>query len=92
MLAASSNHAPVIELLMQPGAGVTHREQTQGWTALIWAAKNGHGKSVEAMLRRGADPGLREASGRTAADWARELEHAKVPSLFSGPSGAPPQP
>ena len=45
MLAASNDHAPVVEHLLTQGAMVDHQERTQGWTALIWAAKQGHGQT-----------------------------------------------
>ena len=46
MLAASNNHAEVVELLLQRGARPNVQERTQGWTALIWAAKQGHKATV----------------------------------------------
>ena len=87
MLAASNDHADVVELLLQRGAKANQRERTQGWTALIWAAKQGHQASVAALLRHGADPGIRDGNGRTAADWAMEAGHPDVLALVAA---APP--
>jgi ankyrin repeat protein len=85
MLAASNNHAEVVELLLQRGAKVDQQERTQGWTALIWAAKQGHQASVAALRRHGADPGIRDGRGRTAADWASEAGHPEVLALIAAP-------
>jgi ankyrin repeat protein len=76
LLAASNNHVPMVERLLAQGAMVDHQERTQGWTALIWAAKQDHEQTVEALIHHRADPTLKDFSGRTAADWAREAGHA----------------
>lgn len=88
MLAASNNQAPVVERLLAQGAMVDHQERTQGWTALIWAAKQGHYQTVEALVRHQADPTLKDFSGRTAADWARETAQTSLIPLL-GPAEAP---
>ena len=78
MLAASNNHAPLVERLLNQGAMVDHQERTQGWSALIWAAKQGHEQTVETPIHHRADRTLEDFSGRTAGDWARETGHASV--------------
>lgn len=88
MLAASNDHAPVVERLLDQGAMVDHQERTQGWTALIWAAKRGHGQTVGALLRHRADPTLKDFSGRTAADWAQETGQTSLIALL-GPADLP---
>ena len=88
MLAASNDHAPVVEHLLTQGAMVDHQERTQGWTALIWAAKQGHDQTVETLVRHQADPTLKDFSGRTAADWARETGQTSLIPLL-GPSHLP---
>ena len=82
MLAASNNHAPVVERLLNEGAMADHQEGTQGWTALIWAAKQGHRQTLETLIRHRADPSLRDFSGRTAADWARETGQTRILALL----------
>lgn len=42
-----------IELLLQTGASVDHRNE-HGNTALMWAARCGHTSCVELLLRKGA--------------------------------------
>jgi ankyrin repeat protein len=82
MLAASNNHATVVEQLLAHGAMVDHQEGTQGWTALIWAAKQGYAPTVTTLMRHQSDPTLKDFSGRTAADWAREAGHRDLVALL----------
>ena len=44
----------------------------------IWATKQGHGETVDTLLRHRADPTLKDFSGRTAADWAQEAGHGSL--------------
>jgi ankyrin repeat protein len=85
MLAAGNGHAAVVRRLLAAGAMADHQERTQGWTALIWAVKEGRGETVAALLQGGADPSLRDYSGRTATDWARELGR---PAMLATPASA----
>jgi ankyrin repeat protein len=59
-----------------------HQERTQGWTALIWAAKQGHRQTVQTLMHHQADPTLKDLSGRTAANWAREAGHPDLLPLI----------
>jgi len=50
---------------------VNHRGEN-GVTALHLAVARGDAKAVELLLANGADPAIRDASGRTALDFARK--------------------
>ena len=56
---------------------------------LRWAAKSGQGELLELLLTRGADPGLEDDQGRTAADLAREAGHDDLAGRLQEASGAP---
>jgi len=45
--------------------------QAEGQTALMAAARLGWDQMVKHLLERGADPTLRDATGKTALDFAR---------------------
>jgi len=47
-------------------------------TALMWAAGSGQKDTVQLLLQRGANKGLKDDRGKTAADIARELGHKGV--------------
>ena len=54
MLAASNDHAGIVALLAEAGAEIDHRERTHGWTALSWARRLGHQKTVRLLESLGA--------------------------------------
>ena len=71
MLAASNNFAAIVETLLQHGADVNRVETSNGWTALIWAAKQGHDETVKVLLKHHADRSIRDFTQSTALDYAR---------------------
>lgn len=52
--------------------------QKQGYTALMIAAGNGFGDAVDALLQAGANRTLKQADGKTAADFAMDRGHAEL--------------
>ncbi|MES9827353.1 MAG: ankyrin repeat domain-containing protein [Candidatus Thiodiazotropha sp.] len=80
MLAASNNHPAIIDLLIKAGADINQVEMTQGWTALIWAAKRGHREAVERLLTYEVDRGITDFSGKRALDWARQKRFHEIVS------------
>ncbi|NCA68859.1 MAG: ankyrin repeat domain-containing protein [Sphingobacteriia bacterium] len=89
MLAASNDHVEILELLLNQGAMVDHQESTKGWTALIWAAGKGNGRSVETLLRHGADRTLKDFGGERAADHARTAGHGDILEQLEGALDVP---
>ncbi len=43
---------------------------SSGFTALMWAVRQGHANCTELLLERGADTGAVDNSGHTALHWA----------------------
>lgn len=55
LLAASNYHSDVVGLFLDQGANINnHLEQSMGWTALIWATKQGHADMLKQLLEHGA--------------------------------------
>ena len=71
--AGSSDMAQVLELLINRGARLDDQDN-RGRTALMIAASIGHEKVVGALVAGGANKGLRDKSGNTAADLAANGE------------------
>jgi ankyrin repeat protein len=82
LLAASNNHTVVMQQLLAQGAMIDVKEQTQGYTPLIWATHRGHQEAVALLLERGADTTLPDFEAKTAADHAREQGHGQILELL----------
>jgi ankyrin repeat protein len=52
--------------------------QKQGYTPLMIAAGNGFTDAVDVLLAAGANRALKQADGKTAADFARERGHGEL--------------
>ncbi len=63
---------------------VQGRDQ-EGKTALMAAAEGGRDRIVKLLLDRGADPSIKDATGKTALDFAQPAEAA--PAAGPGPGG-----
>jgi len=61
------NATELIAYLLDAGAHVDDRDD-RGRTALMIAAEAGRAEIVELLLKRGADPSLRDKAGHRAAD------------------------
>jgi len=60
MVAAGDDRADVIALLIDHGASLDMQDTTGGWTALIWASREGYIGSVDRLLIAGADKSLKD--------------------------------
>jgi serine/threonine-protein phosphatase 6 regulatory ankyrin repeat subunit B len=83
--AALGGSAAVIDLLLDHGAEIDARNPETGATPLIVATSMSRLEAVAALLKRGANPQLRDNSGHTAFDRARETENAEIVRLLTRP-------
>ncbi|WP_371784451.1 ankyrin repeat domain-containing protein [Streptosporangium subroseum] len=63
--AAAWDHTEVVEALLAAGADPAGRE-SDGWSALLWAASNGRADALRVLLEAGADAEDANESGETA--------------------------
>ncbi len=70
-----------LDRLLSEGVGLAHVEH-RGLTALHLAALHGLGRSVERLLREGADPSARDRLGRTPPDLALIRGFVDIAALF----------
>jgi ankyrin repeat protein len=73
---------------VQTGIDVNHVNDP-GWTALLEAVVYGDGSApyqeiVRILLAAGADPGIRDANGRTALDHAEAGGQQQVAQILRG--------
>jgi ankyrin repeat protein len=81
-VAASHGHADVVEYLASlPGVDVDAVDHTKA-TALHAAARGGHRRAVEVLLRQGADASLKERAGVTPAVSAKLRGHGEIAVLI----------
>jgi ankyrin repeat protein len=78
-MAARLGRLEVLRILLDAGAAaVPEDEPRHAPTALMEAAASGHAEAAALLLQHGADPALRDAEGRSAADHARANGHADL--------------
>jgi ankyrin repeat protein len=91
--AALGGSPEVITLLLDHGAAIDAPDRESGATPLMIAASLGRAGAVAVLLRRGANPQLRDHAGHTALDRAREAQNSDVVKLLQSAKGtdsAPP--
>lgn len=69
-LVARAGHANLVPLLKSYGVNVNELDKLNQWTALFYAASEGHFGVVKALLEANADPFILDENGRTALFYA----------------------
>ncbi|WP_168464185.1 ankyrin repeat domain-containing protein [Wolbachia endosymbiont of Ctenocephalides felis wCfeT] len=67
-----------VKKLIRKGAGVNARDNKYGWTALHWAAFNGHTEVVVFLLGKGADVHIQNYHKETPLHLAAQMGHKDV--------------
>lgn len=80
--AAKGDLAQVSTLLSQTSS-VINQTGYSGWTALMFAARNGHYHVVEVLLSQGCDKYLVNGSSQTAYDIAKFWGHRHISNLLA---------
>ncbi len=70
--AASGGHVPAIKRVLQLGVDVNDKNQRDGETALMWAAKSCRLAATEFLLQQGADINAQNNKAITALGYARK--------------------
>jgi len=84
--AAASGDAAIAQLLIERGAKLDalSPRQSGAVTPLMMAAREGQDGIVRLLLAKGANAGLKNTEGFTAAQLAKQAGHDKVAGLLSG--------
>ncbi len=85
--AALGGNPDVIRFLLEHGASIDGRDIDNGATALMLAASLDRSAAVAVLIERGADPGLRDHTGRTALDRAQETGDEALIALLRSAVG-----
>jgi ankyrin repeat protein len=78
---ANPHNAALAQVLIDAGADIS-ATQLQGYTPLHYAAANGLEPIARQLLERGADRSVRDKTGKTASDLAREKGHLPLADLL----------
>ena len=84
MFAASGPFPGTVQRLLDAGAEVDAVEAEEGFTALMYAAAEGHLEVVRILLAGGANRDLRDMDGDVARDFAVRSRHPEVARLLAG--------
>lgn len=81
--AATGGHVAVVTFLLENHAYID-AASPNGSTPLMMAARYGTIDAVKVLLTAGADPGVKNAVGLTAVDFAREVQREDMVALIAG--------
>lgn len=79
--AAASNSVGIVRLLLEHGGDPNHRDRN-GWSAIHWAAEEGHLEIVRFLLDKGADIDAVSSYGTSPLHCAANGGHVSIVSLL----------
>lgn len=71
--------------LLKAGADPNHTE-SDGWSALHWAARKGHEQVCELLLQYGAKIDAKDKGCNTPLDWAESRDYTTVATALRNAS------
>jgi len=80
--ASTGPFLPTVEFLLKNGADPNVVDSEEHFTALMFAAAEGHIDVVKILLEYHADPSLKDIDGDTAESFARQNGHEEVADLL----------
>ena len=87
MYASTGPFPETVQALAEAGSPLDSKDAGEGWTALMFAAGEGHASCVRVLLDAGADPTLTDADGDPALSFAKQRNHREVIELLQAKSG-----
>lgn len=82
MYCCSGPFPETTQILLDKGAEVNIIDNNERWTALMFAAAEGHLENVKLLLGQGADYKLKDTDGDTAASFAVNNGHSQVAKMI----------
>lgn len=84
LIYASTGFFPeAIKFLLDNGAEVNTVDKQEKFSALMFAAAEGHAEVVKILLENDVDPTLKDKDGETAEEFARQNGHTEIADLIS---------
>ncbi|XP_063312806.1 NAD-capped RNA hydrolase NUDT12 [Pelobates fuscus] len=78
-----------LNVLLSHSSSLINETAENGWTALMYGARNGHFDVVKSLLEKGCDKSLVNKSRQTALDIAKFWGHKHIVNLLSNSKGGP---
>src|SRR5581483_2432582 len=82
MVACHYGYYSMVDKLIKIGVAIDKQDETNGSTALMWAAQQGHADIVELLLNAGADVNKQNNNGDTALIFATDKGHTAIAELL----------
>ncbi|NWY65137.1 NUD12 pyrophosphatase, partial [Erithacus rubecula] len=84
---AAAGDAPGLRALLARAPSLVNAAAGSGWTALMFAARNGHLEAVQALLQEGCDRSIINKSRQTALDIAKFWGYKHIANLLANVKG-----
>ncbi|KAM9367544.1 NAD-capped RNA hydrolase NUDT12 [Phaethornis superciliosus] len=86
---AALGNASKLKALLSHSPSLINAASDNGWTALMYGARNGHLEVVQILLEEGCDRSIVNKSRQTALDIAKFWGHKHIANLLSNVKGGP---
>ncbi|XP_054279346.1 ankyrin repeat, SAM and basic leucine zipper domain-containing protein 1-like [Macrosteles quadrilineatus] len=78
MFAAREGHVKIVEHLLNSSRCYIDAQDSQGWTALFWAANQRKEDVVKALVKHGAKVDIKDRRGKTVVDLVTNKEYDEI--------------
>ncbi|MBI2774876.1 ankyrin repeat domain-containing protein [Candidatus Dependentiae bacterium] len=82
LIAAQGKTTDILDTLIKHHASINYQHPKSGQTALMLAAQNGRLENVKYLLKHDANAEIKDAHGKTVADYAKDSDNKDLIALF----------
>ncbi|XP_060693088.1 peroxisomal NADH pyrophosphatase NUDT12 isoform X1 [Hemiscyllium ocellatum] len=82
---AATGNAAKLSTMLNYSTSLINKVDEKGWTALMYASRNGHFEVTQLLLEKGCDTSISNNSGQTAVDIAEFWGHKHIADLLANP-------
>ncbi|XP_048381177.1 peroxisomal NADH pyrophosphatase NUDT12 [Stegostoma tigrinum] len=82
---AATGDTEKLSTVLNYSLSLINKVDEKGWTALMYASRNGHFEVIQLLLEKGCDKSISNNSGQTALDIAEFWGHKHIADLLANP-------
>ncbi|XP_048448440.1 NAD-capped RNA hydrolase NUDT12 [Rhincodon typus] len=82
---AATGDTEKLSTMLNYSLSLINKVDEKGWTALMYASRNGHSEVIQLLLEKGCDKSISNNSGQTALDIAEFWGHKHIADLLANP-------